>query len=69
MDAIALTINGEPRTVPAGCTVAALLAELGMDREGVAVAVDMRVVPRSQHAARTLQDGDKVEVIIAVGGG
>ncbi|MCK6507645.1 sulfur carrier protein ThiS [Myxococcota bacterium] len=64
-----LTVNGEPRRVPAGWSVADLLAELRLRREGVAVAVDLRVVPRSEHGARVLRPGDKVEVIIAVGGG
>lgn len=69
MEEIELTVNGEDRRVPAGWSVATLLSALGLRREGVAVAIDLRVVPRSEHGARLLQQGDKVEVIIAVGGG
>jgi len=66
---IDIEVNGELRQVPEGASIAALLAALGLDREGVAVAVDQQVVPRSQHAARALHPGDRVEVIVAVGGG
>lgn len=64
-----LQLNGEPVERPDGTTVAALLEGLGLRRDGVAVAVNRRVVPRSQHADTTLSDGDHVEVIQAVGGG
>lgn len=64
-----IQLNGEARELPEGCTVAALLEALGARREGVAVAVDRRVVPRSQHEARRLREGEAVEVITAVGGG
>ncbi len=69
MDDIELRLNGQPHTVAQGCTVAALLASLGLRREGVAVAIDGRVVPRSSHEQRQLQAGEDVEVVVAVGGG
>lgn len=69
MDDIELRLNGQPHTVARGCTVAALLASLGLRREGVAVAIDGRVVPRSSHEQRQLQAGEDVEVVVAVGGG
>ena len=64
-----IQLNGEPRPLSAGSTVADLLSELQLRREGVAVAINRRVVPRSQHGERVLEDGDQVEVITAVGGG
>ena len=62
-------VNGSPRELPEDTTVDALLQALGCAPEGVAVAVNMVVVPRSQRAATTLRPGDRVEVIQAVGGG
>lgn len=62
-------INGEPREVPEGASIAALLTLLGCAPEGVAVAIGMEVVPRSQREARALRPGDRVEIIQAVGGG
>ncbi len=64
-----LLVNGEPRELPPGATVADLLDDLGLRRDGVAVAVNRRVVPRSEHAGRALAVNDHVEVIQAVGGG
>jgi len=64
-----VTVNGTERTMDEGSTVADLLEQLGMNRDGVAVAVGRSVVPRSQHDQRVLVDGAKIEVIRAVGGG
>lgn len=66
---ITLRVNGEARDVPAGTTVAGLVALVGAHPEGVAVAVNGEVVPRATHARHALRDGDRVEVIRAVGGG
>lgn len=62
-------INGEAREVSAGTTIAALLAALNLPTDGVAVAINLDVVPRGQHAERVLVAGDRVEIIRAVGGG
>jgi sulfur carrier protein len=64
-----LVVNGTERDVAAGCTVDALLQTLAVRREGVAVALNDDVVPRGEHASRTLNDGDRLEIIVAVAGG
>lgn len=64
-----LSVNGARQSLPEGATVGALLALLGMESNGVAVAVNRQVVPRSDHAEHSLCAGDRVEVIRAVGGG
>jgi thiamine biosynthesis protein ThiS len=64
-----ITINGEPRQLLAPTTVAALLESLELDPVGVAVAVNLKVLPRAEHQHRTLSAGDRVDVIRAVGGG
>ncbi len=66
---ITITLNGEQRQLRAGSTVSDVLDELGMNRDGVAVAVNRRVVPRSEHAENEVPDGAEIEVIRAVGGG
>jgi sulfur carrier protein len=67
---VTVRVNGAPRDLPDGATVADLLGALGLaGRTGVAVAVDRAVVPRSAHATTVLRDGAEVEVIRAVGGG
>ena len=68
-EAMPLLVNGEARSVPAGCTVAALLGRLGLDARRLAVAVNRDVVPRTRFAAHPLAAGDRVEILEAVGGG
>ena len=62
-------LNGETRTVAPGTTVQALLDQAGHGERKVAVEVNLSVVPRSQHASHALADGDRVEIIRAIGGG
>jgi sulfur carrier protein len=62
-------INGEERVLAKGTTIAALLAALNLPMDGVAVALNLDVVPRGQHADRVIAAGDRVEIIRAVGGG
>jgi len=64
-------VNGKDRAVDPQSTVTDLLRELGLaDRaDGLAVAVDRRVVPRSEYGRTRLDDGAQVEILRAVGGG
>ena len=64
-----ILLNGSPRTVPAGCSVAGLLGEAGYGERRVAVEVNGEIVPRSTHAQRVLAEGDRVEIVQALGGG
>src|SRR4051812_21931817 len=64
-----ITLNGEPRSFPAAITVSQLLEALGQNRRPVAVEVNREVVPAGQHGAKSLSDGDAVEVVTLVGGG
>ena len=64
-----IQVNGEPRELPNGCTVAALLELLEVRTKGVAVERNLEVIPRSQHIETELAEGDRVEVVTLVGGG
>ncbi len=64
-----VTINGEPRDVREGITVAELLALLGTTRTGVAVACNDAVVRRSAFDEHRIAHGDRIEIIQAVAGG
>jgi sulfur carrier protein len=66
---ITIVLNGAPRPVPAACTVAGLLEEAGYGARRVAVEVNGEIVPRSAHAGRALAEGDRVEIVHALGGG
>ncbi len=66
---LTLTLNGDPRRVAPGTTIAALLADLQLDAAKVAVERNRVIVPRSTFAAQALADGDALEVVHFVGGG
>ena len=66
---IDVSVNGRVQRVPAGSTVAQLLESLGLDRGRLAVELNLRVVPRAEHATLRLNHGDKLEVVTFVGGG
>lgn len=65
----AVLVNGETTSLPADATLAALLAQLDLGGHTVAIAINRNVVPRSRYAATTLDAGDHVEILEAVGGG
>jgi sulfur carrier protein len=62
-------LNGEAREVPDNCTAAQLVEELDLTGKRVAMEVNMEIVPRSGYQAHTLHEGDKVEIVHAIGGG
>jgi thiamine biosynthesis protein ThiS len=64
-----LHLNGEPREFPDGLTIAALVAQLGMKPDRVAVELNLEIVPRANWEAATLKEGDRLEVVHFVGGG
>jgi len=66
---VQVKLNGEPRELPEGTTVAQAVAELTVLEGGVAAAVNGDVVPRGSWAATPLRAGDQVEVVTAVQGG
>ena len=64
-----IQLNGEPRTLPPGATLTDLLHGEGLAQRRVAAEINGEIVPRGAHATRVLADGDKVEVVHALGGG
>ena len=64
-----LTVNGDQIELPAPATLAELAARLELGGQRVAFEVNGTIVPRSQRDAHALRDGDKVEVVSAIGGG
>lgn len=64
-----ITINGQSRTVAATLTLSQLVAELDLGGKRIAVERNGEVVPKSRHADTVVADGDRFEIIVAVGGG
>jgi sulfur carrier protein len=64
-----ILLNGASHPLPEGGTVEALLEAAGFGGRRVAVEVNGDIVPRSRHGAHRLHDGDRVEIVQALGGG
>jgi thiazole synthase len=66
---LSVTVNGEPRRIAAGGSIAAMLRELDIDPARVAVERNLAIVPRSTLDAVEVEDGDQYEIVHFVGGG
>lgn len=64
-----ITLNGETREFNSISTVSDLLAELGYQNHRLAVELNGDIVPKSQHGSTAINEGDTLEIVIAVGGG
>ncbi|HKS82193.1 MAG TPA: sulfur carrier protein ThiS [Candidatus Acidoferrales bacterium] len=64
-----VVINGEPREIPEGLSVAALLDHLNMKPDRVAIELNREIVPRAQWDATLVQPNDSFEIVHFVGGG
>jgi len=64
-----VTLNGAAREFPAPLTFDQLLSELALAGRRLAIERNGEIVPRSSFAATRLADGDRIEVVVAVGGG
>lgn len=68
-DEVCIRVNDGEERRPAGTTVEALLASLGLGGTPCAVEVNRSLVRHGEHASRELCDGDRVEIVTLVGGG
>jgi sulfur carrier protein len=64
-----IQVNGKSRSLAAGRSIAELVRELGLEGKRVAVERNGEIVPRSRYGEVVLADGDRLEIVGAVGGG
>lgn len=64
-----ILVNGNPTELEADAPVSALIEGLGLVGQRIAVEVNAELVPRSRFEVHALREGDRVEIIHAVGGG
>ncbi len=65
-----IRVNGAPRPIPReGATLADLVREMGLEGKRIAIERNGEVVPRSHYTRTALADGDRLEIVGAVGGG
>ena len=65
-----ISINGTSRSIaPSSATLAELLRELALEGKRIAVEMNGEIVPKSRYGATRVADGDRLEIVVAVGGG
>ena len=64
-----MIVNGQQETLGTPISVTELIEQRGLRPERVAVELNGDIVPRSQNASTALADGDRLEIVVAVGGG
>ncbi len=64
-----IQVNGDSREYGDNITVADVIADLGLTGKRIAVELNMEILPFTQHASQQLKDGDRLEVVHAIGGG
>ncbi|KAB2318302.1 sulfur carrier protein ThiS [Betaproteobacteria bacterium SCN1] len=66
---IELLVNGEARSFSAPLTLGQLVETLDLAGKRIAIERNGEIVPRSQHGETQLASGDRLEIVVAVGGG
>jgi len=64
-----ILLNGQTLDLPGSISLAQLLEQHGYAQRRVAVEVNRSIVPKSRHLEHMLDEGDKVEIVHALGGG
>ncbi len=64
-----IILNGEPREIPEGCTAAQLIETLQLGGRRVAMELNLDILPRGKFESQVLSEGDRVEIVHAIGGG
>jgi sulfur carrier protein len=66
---IQVTVNGKAHRFEAPLGIAALLSRLELSGRKIAVERNGEIVPKSAHTSTVVADGDRLEIVVAVGGG
>ncbi len=67
--AIKIILNGEAYSLKTAMTLEELLDNLNINKEGVAVEVNLKIIKKANYSKYTVNDGDSVEIVNFVGGG
>ncbi|MDX1609183.1 MAG: sulfur carrier protein ThiS [Halofilum sp. (in: g-proteobacteria)] len=64
-----VTVNGESCELPEALRADELIERIGLADQRIALEINREIVPRSEYANTTLHEGDRVEIVRAIGGG
>jgi sulfur carrier protein len=62
-------LNGESKNIAEGTLLSQLIEQLELGGKRLAVEINCEIIPRSQHADYVIHEGDKIEIVHAIGGG
>jgi sulfur carrier protein len=62
-------VNGKAHRLDQPLQITALLSRLELAGKKIAVEINGEILPKSAHASTLLADGDRLEIVVAVGGG
>jgi thiamine biosynthesis protein ThiS len=68
-ETVELVVNGDPKQVPPGLNVSALLIHLGIAGQRVAIERNLQILPRAAWDRTAVSEGDRFEIVHLVGGG
>ena len=66
---IQIIVNGAPQRFSSSMPLSALIEAMALQGKKFAVERNGEIVPRSAHASTLVADGDRLEIVVAVGGG
>lgn len=69
LNRVQIILNGDNTVIADAATVSTLIEQLGLTGKRIAIELNETIVPRSAHAETVLHDGDRVEIVHAIGGG
>ena len=64
-----ILLNNEPEILFEGSTIKKLLKKKNIKNKYYAVEVNRKIIPKSDHETHVIKDGDRIEIITAIGGG
>jgi sulfur carrier protein len=64
-----IVLNGDPKVLPETLTIQQLLDDLKIPSGRVACEINLKIIKRAFYATTSIQEGDEVEIIQAIGGG
>jgi len=67
--AIQITVNGKEYSIDAGSSIDDFLAEHCPQKEWVAIALNMKIIPKEAYAKTCFEEGDKMNIVQPVAGG
>ena len=64
-----ILLNNEPEILYEGSTVKTLIEKCNIKNKYYAVEINKKIIPKSDHEKHVIKDGDRIEIITAIGGG